>query len=245
MEKAPWKSISQKVKNFELKKGITSFVNPYSMLLLKDETGIVEGVNQWCIDGISFVKIFNASFKKNISRYSFDDTSVASIVFPVAKRDNLKVAIVGTEERYIKTAVSNIEEKYNIKVSLYRNGYFNSPEERSQYLKQLLDSKVDMVICGMGTPHQENFLIDLRNIGWDGYGFTCGGYLHQIAKKKNYYPPMIDKLNLRWVYRIVDEPKLFKRYLLNYPLFFLVFFLSIKSFASPDYPKKQPIDWEL
>lgn len=227
MKSISWASLNQKIQNFELKRGITSFVNPWSMLLLKDEPEVVDKVDQWCMDGISLVKLHNAIFHKHVMRFSFDETSLAAVALSMAKRDRLKIAVVGTEERYIKQAVSHIEEKFGVKVHLYRNGYFISAEEREQYIKYLIHSQVDMVICGMGTPLQEKFLIDLRKAGWDGYGFTCGGFLHQIARRKDYYPKLFDQLNLRWVFRIIDEPKLIPRYFYYYPMFFIKFLFSI------------------
>ena len=81
----------------------------------------------------------------------------------------------------------------------------------------------DIVICGMGTPLQEHFLADLQKLGWGGIGYTCGGFLHQTARDIQYYPEWIDKYNIRWIYRIYDEPKLFKRYFWEYPKFFVYF----------------------
>ena len=81
----------------------------------------------------------------------------------------------------------------------------------------------DIIVCGMGAPLQEQLLVDLQNIGWIGTGYTCGGFLHQIASNIQYYPIWTDKYHLRWAYRIYDEPKLFKRYFWEYPKFLMVF----------------------
>jgi N-acetylglucosaminyldiphosphoundecaprenol N-acetyl-beta-D-mannosaminyltransferase len=75
----------------------------------------------------------------------------------------------------------------------------------------------------MGVPLQEEFLIDLRDTGWTGTGYTCGGFFHQSARKLEYYPRLFDKLQLRWLYRMIQEPRLAKRYLLDYPKFVFIF----------------------
>ena len=109
-----------------------------------------------------------------------------------------------------------------LNVLRYRDGYF-SDKEREDELDLLIKDNPDIVIVGMGTPLQEFFLRDLRELGWQGTGFTCGGYLHQSSNGIDYYPKLIDKLNLRWLYRIYDEPKLFKRYTVDYSKFIFLF----------------------
>ncbi|MNN73388.1 UDP-Gal:alpha-D-GlcNAc-diphosphoundecaprenol beta-1,4-galactosyltransferase [compost metagenome] len=84
----------------------------------------------------------------------------------------------------------------------------------------------------MGTPRQEDFLIELQESGWLGVGFTCGGYFDQLNSADGglYYPGFIDRYNMRWAYRIYKEPKrLWKRYFVDYPvgmLAFVTYFLT-------------------
>lgn len=224
-----WSVIINKTKDFEINKGITSFINPYSMLLLRGKKEIAREIDFWSVDGISLVKFINWKFKKKISRYSFDDTSIAPNVFNYAIKNNLKIAVIGTKEELIYKAVSALEKKYKTKISYFRNGYFGSNEEILTSCQHIIKQKIEIVICGMGTPYQEQFLGTLKCLGWNGYGFTCGGFLHQVASKANYYPKFFDKYNLRWLYRILDEPKLLKRYLVQYPYFFILLLFFKKS----------------
>lgn len=218
-----WEVIINKIGQFSFQKGITSFVNPYSMLTLRNREDIATAIDYWYVDGISLVERIKSKINKRVLRYSFDDTSLAPIVFSKARQMNLRIAVIGTEERLIGTAVMRIQEKYSVSVTYYRNGYFSSNIELANCIHEVMEKEIDLVICGMGTPFQEQFLIQLVKAGWEGYGFTCGGYLHQLASKESYYPPLFDKLNIRWVYRIIDEPKLFRRYFIDYPKFFFLF----------------------
>ncbi len=227
MKNTSWEIIVRKVDNFKMTKGITSFVNPYSMLVLEGNESIAQNVDNWCVDGFSLVKTFNIFEKKYINRFSFDDSSITQFVFDYSKTYNLTIAVIGTKEVFIHKAVQTIEVKFGIKVSYFRNGYFKNNHELDESINIINERNIDIVICGMGTPFQEDFLINLKNVGWKGYGFTCGGYLHQIATKENYYPFFFDKLNIRWIYRIIDEPKLIKRYFYYYPIFFIKYFKSI------------------
>lgn len=223
-----WLYILERLNDFEMKKGVYSFINPYSMLRLRSYPEVAKQIDSWYVDGISLVHKLNDSGYYTRSRLSFDDTSLAPVVFSYSKENSLKIGIIGTKKELISAAVKNIEKKYGVQVEYHRHGYFSDPSERREVLKEVANIGIDVVICGMGTPYQEQFLIDLRAIGWSGFGFTCGGYLHQIAQKENYYPHLFNVLNIRWLYRIIDEPKLLKRYALHYPWFFVTFFLFLK-----------------
>ena len=61
---------------------------------------------------------------------------------------------------------------------------------------------------------QEQFLLKVKNAGFDGIGFTCGGFIHQTAKDEiDYYPGWVDRMNLRFLYRMYKEKHTRKRYL--------------------------------
>lgn len=84
-----------------------------------------------------------------------------------------------------------------------RNGYFSNEDEYMETVNGMLDSAI--VVVGMGAGKQEKFLRDLRSSGWKGTGFTCGGYFDQYvdANGERYYPVIVDKMNLRWLYRLL------------------------------------------
>lgn len=196
------------------------------MLQLQQRPDIAAKVDYWYVDGISLVRLVNLLLKKRIQRYSFDDTSIAPEVFTFIKKNNLNFALIGTEPKWIANAVAVFEKRFNIQATYFRDGFFKSNEEIMQAINSIKEKNIDVLICGMGTPRQENFLIQLKENGWQGYGFTCGGYLHQSAGKEDvYYPKFFDRFNIRWIYRIWDEPKLLSRYAIKYPVFFIKFLM--------------------
>jgi exopolysaccharide biosynthesis WecB/TagA/CpsF family protein len=204
-------------------KNLITFLNPYSYILARQNKELFENFNIK-IDGILLVKILNLFGFKNVCRESFDMTSLAPIVFENAIKEKKSLYIIGTKPQIIDEAIKNIKNLYpELNIIGYRDGYFNNDEDRDKTLRKIKELNPDIVICGMGTPLQEKFLVDLKNMGWKGIGYTCGGFLHQTATNINYYPKWIDKLNLRWLYRIYDEPKLFKRYFFEYPKFIFWF----------------------
>src|SRR5690606_25080464 len=100
-----WLSIIDRVSDHEIRKGIHSFVNPFSMLMLEKDPAVASLIDFWYADGISLVNTINTTFGKSCRRFSFDETSLAPIVFAWAKDNNKRVAVIGTKAESIIIAV--------------------------------------------------------------------------------------------------------------------------------------------
>lgn len=217
------KLIKFRMHNQSVSNGDTTFLNPFSYLVIRRNKHLVKPIANIEIDGGLLVLLLKLCLGWKVKRISFDMTSLAPKVFSQAEESGRSLYFVGSKEEEISQALEVIKSEFpRINVIKYRNGYF-SGNEWNEELDAVAVLKPDIVIVGMGTPIQESFLIDLRKRGWTGTGFTCGGFFHQTAKGIQYYPKWIDKFNLRWMYRIYDEPKLFKRYTVDYTKFLFVF----------------------
>jgi N-acetylglucosaminyldiphosphoundecaprenol N-acetyl-beta-D-mannosaminyltransferase len=196
---------------------ITS-ISPHKYLLVNKHYNVFTKFDYFYFDGILMTTVFNVLGAKKISRMSFDMTSLVPIVFSSAVQHDRSVYLIGTEPFKIGNAIANIKCEFpGLKVAGYRHGYFKSSEEKEQAMSEIVNLKPNIAIIGMGFPSQVLFAIELRERGFDGTIYTCGGFLQQIAESVNYYPFWINKLNLRWIYRICKEPRLIKRVAIYYP----------------------------
>jgi N-acetylglucosaminyldiphosphoundecaprenol N-acetyl-beta-D-mannosaminyltransferase len=204
--------------------GINFFVNPFTYLVLRNKN-ILEVADSIHIDGwlmCFLLKLFKIC---SVPRKSFDNSSLAPIVFDSAQRNKLKVALVGSDQFVIDTFSAYLKKTYpSINIIYSRNGFFNTAEDVAQSISTINRFGADLVIVGMGAGKQEEYLIDLIKSGWRGTGYTCGGFMHQTAKSgHNYYPKWANDYNLRFLYRMYCEPKLMKRYVFYYPKFLFIF----------------------
>ncbi|HHF8181887.1 WecB/TagA/CpsF family glycosyltransferase [Klebsiella variicola] len=211
--------------------GIVTFLNLYSYYLYRENVEDYRGYDLIFCDGILFQKMVSLIGLKP-KRVSFDMTSLAPLVFKDAIANNKKIAIVGSDANSITLMNDLLKEEYpELRVVYSRHGYFADQNEFARCLDKLLEIDPHIVIAGLGTPLQDQFLSQLKSKGWFGVGYTCGGFIHQTAKKGiSYYPVFVDKLNLRWLYRIYDEPKLMRRYFLYYPYSAMLFIKDIISY---------------
>ena len=194
---------------------ITTFLNPFSYLLARCNKHQLSHFNI-NIDGGLLVILLNL-FGFKYKRKSFDMTSLAPVVFNDAINNNKSIYFIGSKPKVVDLAIKNIQDQFpELNICGYRDGYIDQ-NEMVVVLDIINSLKADYVICGMGTPLQEQFLIDLQKSGWNGEGYTCGGFLHQTANGIHYYPSWINSLGLRAFYRMYDEPKLIRRYFIDYP----------------------------
>lgn len=220
--------------------GGNTFLNPYSYLMLRREKHLVNHFESIMIDGQFLVYMIHLFLGKKLERRSFDMTSLAPIVFKNASESGDNLFFIGSDANSINRAVERFKLRYpRLQICGWRNGYFRSSMERKDAVNVICQLSPAIVVVGMGTPRQEQFLIELRESGWVGTGFTCGGFFHQTARRIDYYPKWANKCHLRWMYRIIDEPKLIRRYAFDYTCFLMVFLYDIlrckfqKSVLSP------------
>ncbi len=208
---------------------IHTFVNPFSYSVLRKKTALIDSFDRVLVDGQLLVVFLKALGVAKLKRKSFDMTSLASEVFSYAVADNRSVFFVGTTPKSISAAADEILNRFpGLKLVGYHHGYLDDEEDASNVIDVINTKTPDIVVVGMGTPRQEHFLVKLGNSNWSGTGFTCGGFFHQSATGIDYYPRWADKLHLRWLYRIFDEPKLAKRYFLQYPVALWLVFWDFK-----------------
>lgn len=209
---------------------LITFVNPYSYYILKDKHDeLVNEMSFVFADGIFLVKMYNFFNRtENINRYSFDFTSLAPIVFDYSIKNSLKVALVGGNSAEISKACQVLNEKFPLLNIVYsRNGFFENELQRKEALNELNSHHPDILICGMGTPLQEVFIIQASQKASSlKYCFTCGGFLSQISSRDDYFNPLLNKFNLRWLQRAYRHSYVRKRLFFDYPIFFVRFLID-------------------
>lgn len=193
---------------------VYTFLNPVSYLSALDNKDLFGRFDGIFADGSILVAAIKLVYGKTVTRRSFDMTSLAPKLLQYAEVNGKSVYIVASRQEQVEKAVTIFKERYpKLDVAGYRNGYFSTDEERATEASHIVDVNPDFLIVGMGVLMQERFLLKVKDAGYNGIGFTCGGFIHQTAKDEiDYYPVWADKLNLRFVYRMIKEKHTRKRY---------------------------------
>lgn len=199
----------------DIKGNIYTFLNPVSYLTALKNKSIFTQFDGIFVDGSILVLAIQLLYRKKVTRRSFDMTSIAPELLQYAERKQKSIYIVASKQEQVERAIDIFKERYpNLIIAGYRNGYFSSEKEIEEESIRIVKKKPDFVIIGMGILMQEEFLLKVKQAGFKGIGFTCGGFIHQTAKNEiNYYPAWVDKLNLRFIYRMYKEKHTRKRYI--------------------------------
>lgn len=202
-----------------------SFLNPVSLDKLEN---IAHENIYFHSDGFLLTLILNKIYRQNIKRVSFDFTSMATVVFEMIDIEKDSLIIVGAKDDELSNFSRKLKEKYTgINILKTFDGYFN---DVNVVINQIINLAPSYVVVGLGAGKQEWFQRKLRKEGYSGTTFSCGGFIRQESSSiENYYPELIDKLNLRFLYRMIKEPHTIRRYLIKYPINLLKFVIDIKS----------------
>ena len=82
-------------------------------------------------------------------------------------------------------------------------------------VKRINETKPDFVWVGLGAPKQEKWMAAHQGV-IDGFMVGVGAGFDYFAGNIERAPEWMQKCNLEWVYRLMQDPKrLFKRYLVT------------------------------
>lgn len=210
----------------EQKGRVFTFLNPVSYLNAMDHQELFLPFDGILVDGSLLVAAIRCCYHIKVHRYSFDMTSLAAHLLKHAKETGKTIYIVGDRQKHIERSVMRLLQQYpGIRIVGFRNGFFATEDDEDDMARSIARLNPDYLIVGMGSILQEKFLLKVKKAGFKGIGFTCGGFVHQIAQNPiNYYPEWIDRMNLRFIYRMYKEPYTRIRYLkagLQFPIRFI------------------------
>ena len=215
------------ISKFFFEKGkIYTFLNPVSYLTAVKEKKLFEKFDGIFADGSRLVFAILCLYGRKVTRRSFDMVGIAPALFSFANDMGKSVYFIGAEQNEIEKAVDIFKAHYpKMIVAGFRNGFFKDDYEIGEEVKRVVQMQPDYLIVGMGACKQEQMLLRIHDAGYEGLGFTCGGFLRQTSLNKiNFYPAWADRWNLRFAYRMIKEKHTRSRYILatfKFPLRFL------------------------
>jgi N-acetylglucosaminyldiphosphoundecaprenol N-acetyl-beta-D-mannosaminyltransferase len=108
---------------------------------------------------------------------------------------------------------------------------FIKPDQFQKQIQQINESGCDILLVAMGSPFQEQWLLEHRNKLTCQTALAVGGLFDYYSGDIARAPLFIRELGLEWVWRLSQEPmKKFTRYVIGNPLFlFRIYVLGLAS----------------
>ena len=129
------------------------------------------------------------------------------------------VALVGAKPEIVVKAKENLEKEIQgLYITYAHDGYFSDDDE---ILKDLKIRQPRLVLCALGSPKQEEFILKAKKMLPEALFVGVGGSFDVWSGVVERAPEIYQKLGLEWLYRTVKEPKRFKRIFPTLPLFVL------------------------
>jgi len=116
----------------------------------------------------------------------------------------------------------------------YRNGYYGNEEEES-IVKEIADSKADILFVAITSPKKEIFLNKYKRAINVPFTMGVGGSFDVVAGITKRAPLWMQKAGLEWFYRFAQEPRrMWKRYLIgNAQFVFLILKQKLGLYKNP------------
>lgn len=135
----------------------------------------------------------------------------------LADRHHYRVYFLGAEEKVINEAAALLAEKYpNMDLAGFHHGYIDIKDE--ELAGNIAACKPDIIITALGFPRQEQWAGLHGRLFDKGLFIGVGGSFDVIAGKVKGAPERWKKLNLEWLYRLIQQPSRWRR-MLALPVF--------------------------
>ena len=134
----------------------------------------------------------------------------------LSEKKAYRVYLLGAKQEVVEKTAQVLQEKFPaMQLAGFRNGYFRE-DEWSCVSAQVRAAQPDIVFVGITSPMKEYLIEFMQNDGHDAVFMGVGGSFDVLSGNIARAPQWMQKANLEWLFRMLQEPKrLFKRYLIG------------------------------
>ncbi len=134
-------------------------------------------------------------------------------LFELAKSRNYKVFLLGARPDVVETMARKIAEIYgdNI-IAGYHHGYFTKNEE-AEIVEKINKSGAQILLIGISSPKKELFVKRNKEKLDVNFIMGVGGSFDVVADKVKRAPGWMQKIGLEWLYRFLQEPFRFRKFM--------------------------------
>ncbi|WP_018922036.1 WecB/TagA/CpsF family glycosyltransferase [Salsuginibacillus kocurii] len=134
-----------------------------------------------------------------------------------ANENKQSIYLLGAKEHVIEKAATEIKRRYpEVRVVGYHHGYFDWNDRTIEEEIQALQP--DYVFLALGFPRQERWVSERFESFQKGIFMGIGGSFDVLAGEVKRAPVFWQKINLEWLYRLLQQPSRWKR-MLAIPVF--------------------------
>lgn len=198
----------------EMKQGTLVAINAEKVLTAEDNAEVrtlIEAAEFKYADGISVVRSIRKKYPQaNVSRVAGADLWEA--LMARAGAEGTPVFLVGGKPEVLAQTEAKLRQQWNVNIAGSQNGYFKA-EDRAVLFECIHASGAKIVTVAMGSPKQEIFMRDCREVHPDALYMGVGGTYDVFTGHVKRAPKIWQQLGLEWLYRLLSQPSRISRQL--------------------------------
>lgn len=138
---------------------------------------------------------------------------------PFAENRHIRPYFLGAREEVLFRAIKNIQVNFpKLDISGWHHGYLTNDHIKNQVIEEIQQKNPDILFIAMGSPKQEDFMMELKELMNIPVLMGVGGSLDVFSGDKKDAPAWARSKGFEWLYRIMQDPfnlAYYKRYLLT------------------------------
>mgnify|MGYP000533685362 CR=1 FL=1 len=125
----------------------------------------------------------------------------------LASEEGYSIYLLGSKPGIVDITRDKILLKYpDLEISGIHHGYLDKGLQKG-VIEEINHLKPDILFVGMGVPLQEEFIYNNISTLRVKIAMTVGGSFDVLAEKVNRAPIWMQRLNLEWLFRLIQEPR--------------------------------------
>lgn len=198
----------------EMKQGTLVAINAEKVLTAEDNADVrtlIEAAEFKYADGISVVRSIRKKYPQaNVSRVAGADLWEA--LMARAGAEGTPVFLVGGKPEVLAQTEAKLRQQWNVNIVGSQNGYFTA-DDRAVLFERIHASGAKIVTVAMGSPKQEIFMRDCRQVHPQALYMGVGGTYDVFTGHVKRAPKIWQNLGLEWLYRLLSQPSRISRQL--------------------------------
>ncbi len=176
----------------------------------KNQKALLAKASYITADGIGVVKAAKMLGTPLPERVTGFDLFIS--LLEVANEKNYGIYLLGAKDDVLKQTISEINRRYpNVSVVGSHHGFFDWNDKAIE--QEIIEKKPDMVFVALGFPRQEKWIGERISQFEKGIFIGIGGSFDVLAGVVKRAPVFWQKLNIEWLYRLLQQPTRWKRML--------------------------------
>jgi N-acetylglucosaminyldiphosphoundecaprenol N-acetyl-beta-D-mannosaminyltransferase len=198
-------------------------------------------------DGIGVVMASKFLYKENYLKERISGSDFVYDLLEICENKNEKVFLLGgNNEKELDKVSKNLLNRFKALIISGKNiGYskenlkidkdytlFDLENKNNKIIEQINCSKASVILVALGGPQQELWIYEnINKLDNIKIAIGIGGVFDFISEQKKRAPKIFIKLNLEWLFRLIQEPKRIKRIfnaVIIFPIFVIIYKLNGK-----------------